>query len=335
VTRLSALSARDLVPAGALVVMLAVLLVLPLVSTAVITVFNFYNVLQSFAALGLVALALGLTMIAGEFDLSVPGAFGFGGMVAVLTGGDSPVVGVALAVALAGLIGLAQGVAIGHLGVGSMPITLGGYLVYVGLVNVLGDSKSVSYESFDVQRSLDTPIAEVLSTRSLIALGVFGVVGVVLAATRWGRDVRAVGGSRRAARTAGVRVGRVLIGTFAASSAIAALGGALLAYSLATATPDLAGPDRLVLAATAALLGGVALTGGRGGALGIAAGALALSLLEECIALLAAPTYASSLVTGGLLLVVTAFAAPDLARWWHGTRAGAHRRPGLDEKEAT
>jgi ribose/xylose/arabinose/galactoside ABC-type transport system permease subunit len=322
-SRAARLTRHELVPAGALAAMLVAFLLLPAFSAdASISSFNFYNAIQAFAALGLVALALGLTMIAGEFDLSVPGAFGFGGMVAVLTSGGSPLLGILLAVLLAALVGLVQGIAIGYLGIGSMPVTLGGYLVFVGLVEILGHSESVPFEDFAFQVRLDEPILEVLSIRSIVTLAVFAAAAVVIGQTRWGRDLRAIGGSRRAARTSGVRVGRVLTGTFVASAAIAALGGALLAFSLATATPDLAGPSRLILAATAALLGGIALTGGRGSAVGIAAGVMTLSLLEEGLAVLAAPTYVSSLVTGALLLVATAFAAPHLGRWWRELKSG-------------
>ena len=65
----------------------------------------------------------------------------------------------------------------------------------------------------------------------------------------------------------------------------------------------------------------MSLAGGVGGALGIAAGALTLSLLQELFSLFAAPTYLSSLITGLLLVLATFIAAPDLAARWKSFRS--------------
>ena len=90
---------------------------------------NVYDIFQNFASYGLVALALGVTMIAGEFDLSVSSMYLLGGMVAVLTGGGSPIAGIFAALGTAILVGLVQGGLIARFRLNSMPVTLGGYLV--------------------------------------------------------------------------------------------------------------------------------------------------------------------------------------------------------------
>ena len=71
---------------------------------------------------------------------------------------------------------------------------------------------------------------------------------------------------------------------------------------------------------TAALIGGVSLSGGKGGAVGIAAGVLSLSVLQEILAILRSPDYVSSLITGGLLVAVTIVWAPELSLWFRTTR---------------
>ena len=68
-----------------------------------------HSVLQSFATLGLVALGLGLTMMLREFDLSVAGMLGLAGCIAVLTGGQNPALGLALALGAGCLGGALQG----------------------------------------------------------------------------------------------------------------------------------------------------------------------------------------------------------------------------------
>jgi ribose/xylose/arabinose/galactoside ABC-type transport system permease subunit len=136
---------------------------------------------------------------------------------------------------------------------------------------ILGHGKTVIYEDYNVGLELDKPIAQIFSIRSLVSLGIFVVAAIVLRYLRIGRDIRAIGGDRRAARVAGVPVDRLLVGVFVISALGAALSGALLSYSLATASPTNIGVDVLTFSATAALIGGVSLSGGKGGAIGIAA----------------------------------------------------------------
>ena len=75
-----------------------------------------------------------------------------------------------------------------------------------------------------------------------------------------------------------------------------------------------------IFSATAALLGGVSLSGGKGNVIGIAAGVLSLSILQEILAIVRSPDYVSSLITGGLLVIVTIVWAPDLLPWFRTTR---------------
>jgi ribose/xylose/arabinose/galactoside ABC-type transport system permease subunit len=309
------------VPYAILAVMLVTMALLPVLTTYTVRTANAYDIFQNFASYGLVALALGITIMAGEFDLSVSSMYLLGGMVAVLTGNGSPVVGVLAALGTAVIVGCLQGSLISYFRLNSMPVTLGGYLVVLGITYILGHSKSVTYANYNVGLRIDRPIAQVFSIRSLIALGIFVLTALVLRYVRVGRDIRAIGGDRRAARVAGVPVNRLLIGVFTMSALGAALPGALLSYSLATASPTNIGFDVLTFSATAALLGGVSLSGGRGSPVGIAAGVLSLSVLEEILSIVRSPDYVSSLITGGLLVVVTILWAPDISQWFKTTRA--------------
>lgn len=299
---------------------------LPLYSSEAATQFNVYNALQSSAALGLLALAIGISMIAGEFDLSTVGVYALGGMLAVKFGVDSPVLGVLIALGAGMVVGLIQGGIIAKLGISSVPVTLGGYIALLGLTSVISSGDSIAFENLDAGLWLEQEMFTWFSPRSLIMLAVFAAVGGLLYWTRTGRDLRAVGGDRRASRAAGVRTDRILVGTFVATAMISALAGALLSYSIASANPDPGGAP-LVFAVTAALLGGVTLAGGRGTALGVLAGVLALSLLQEIFVIVATPDYVSNLVLGGLLVIVIAFDAPHLRDRLTSVRARMKDRP--------
>jgi ribose/xylose/arabinose/galactoside ABC-type transport system permease subunit len=307
-----------LVPTLALGMTLVAYLALPAYSGAPLTSFDNYNALQVFARLGPLVLALGLTMLAGEFDLSVVGTYALGGMLAVQHGSESWIHGVVLALALGAAIGLAQGVVIAGLGVPSMPVTLATYIALLGLTNALSGGLSVSYNNPGVTLWVDSMLAGVFSPRSAIALGAFLVIGTLLGCSRWGREVRAIGSDRRASRVSGVESGRILIALFATSGTLAAGAGALLNFSLGAANPD-PGVQPLILAASGALLGGVSLSGGQGSIPGLLAGALTVAFLSQIVTAAHLPNYTAQLFYANLLALIVLVEAPGLRRAW--TRA--------------
>jgi ribose/xylose/arabinose/galactoside ABC-type transport system permease subunit len=272
-----------------------------------------YSTLQIFATISLVTLGLGLTMMIREFDLSVVGMYGMAGCIAVLTGTHHPWLGLCLALAIGLTAGIVQGVIIVRLHLSSVGVTLGGLLVFVGIAFVLTESRSLPYDNLDVALVLNERIAGVFSIRSVVPLAFFAGAAAIFAWTRLGRDIIAIGSDRRAAMTAGVKVETLMIGVFAFSGLCAALSGALLSYSLASASP--AGlSDVIAPAAAGAILGGVSLGGGSGRPLGIAAGALTLAVLRSGLNAVGAPPFVNDITMGAVLLTVAILDGPYLAR---------------------
>ena len=284
-----------------------------------------FSVLQQFATIGPVALALGLSMIIREFDLSVGGMLSLAGCLAVMTGANEPGVGIALAVTVGCIAGLLQGSIMVGLGLSSVGVTLGGLLTLSGLTYVLTENTTISYARMDVALLVNDPVLGVFSLRSAVAIAAFAIAAFVMARTRVGRDVIATGSDRRAARVAGVQVDHIIIGVFAVSGMLTALAGALLSYSLAAASP-VALADTLVPAAAAAIIGGVSLAGGKGTPAGIAGGVLVLAVLRSGLTAIGVPPYVHDIVTGGVLLAVALLDAGGLERRLFGLRRALSRR---------
>jgi ribose/xylose/arabinose/galactoside ABC-type transport system permease subunit len=318
---------RTLRPYLLLVAILAAIAVLDAGQGRFLTTATAFSVLQQFATVGPIALGLGLTMIIREFDLSVGGMMSLAGCVAVLTGVDSPALGIAAAVLVGAIAGLTQGLIMVRLRLGSIGVTLGGLLTLGGIAYVVTGNLSISYPRMDVAMAVNHPILEILSLRSLIAFAAFLIAAFLMARTRIGRDVYATGSDRRAALVAGVETGWIVIGIFALSGMLAALGGALLSYSLATAS-GVALTDALVPATAAAIIGGVSLTGGKGTPLGIVGGVLVLSLLRAGLNAIGTQPSVQDIVTGGVLLVVALADAPDLGQRLFALRAFRERAFG-------
>ncbi|MET0491835.1 MAG: ABC transporter permease [Actinoplanes sp.] len=307
-------------PAAALLLVVIAFAATPLGTGRAMTTFDVYNALQGFAQIGLLALAIGLTMMAGEFDLSVVGTYAVGGMIAVQAGQSSAVLGLLAAVAAGAAIGAVQGGLIAWLRIPSVPVTLAAYIGLLGLAYVISGGLSVTFTNQAATLWVDRTVAGIFSPRSLITLGAFVLAAIVLGFTRLGAELRAIGGDRRAGRVAGVRVDRDLVLLFTTSGTLAALGGALLSFSFASANPD-PGLRPLLIATVAALLGGVSLAGGRGTPVGLLAGALAVALLAQIVAVAYLPDYSTQLFYAALLTVVVAIDSPGLRRTVERVRA--------------
>lgn len=302
---------ETLVPLFSIVIVLALFALAIALTGRSLSPFDGFNAMQGLAQIGLLALPLGLTMIAGEFDVSVIGVSALGGMLAVQWGQEEPLLGVAIAI-IAGLtIGAFQGTLIAKLRLASMPVTIATYIALLGLTSVLSGGLTVTYKNVDVSMWVDKTILMFFSPRSLIVLALFLVVALVLGYTRLGAELRAIGNDRRAARVSGVPVDRRLITLFASSGALAALGGAMLAFSYSSANPN-PGFQPLVLAAVAALIGGVSLSGGRGTVAGLLVGTVSVAVLSQMVLFAKLPGFVTQLLFASFLAIVVLADAPGL-----------------------
>jgi ribose/xylose/arabinose/galactoside ABC-type transport system permease subunit len=220
-----------------------------------------FSVLQNFATFGPVALGLGLTILAREFDISIGGMFGLGGCVTVLVGKLDPLLGLFTAVVTGLLSGTLQRLAVVRLGLSSVAVSVGGLLTFGGIAYVLTGNRTVSFGRMDIASIMNAPILQIFSLRSIIAMVLVTVGAFIVTCTRVGRDVIATCGDRQAATTAGVKTDAIVIGIFAISGTLSALSGALLSFSFSAASP--AGlSDVAVPAVTAVMLGGASFSGG-------------------------------------------------------------------------
>jgi ribose transport system permease protein len=308
-------------PLGVFVLVVIAFLLTPEYGGGSLAGFDIFNTFQGFASVGLITLAVGLSMVIGEFDLSVTGMQALGGVLAVKAGQHNGILGIAAAVAACGAIGCVQGMLIARLRIGSMPVTLGGYIALLGVTSVIADDKTVPFSNTSASVWVDHQLTSWISARGAIAVGAFVLAFFVLNFTRAGVDLRAIGADRRAARVLGVRVDRYVVGVFGVSGALSALAGAMLAYSNSVATLN-PGIQPLILAVGGAVLGGVSLAGGRGRMWGLLLGAVSVSLLQEVFDVAALSSSSTELVFGTILMIVVVFDAP-------GLRVAANQLRGL------
>lgn len=265
---------------------------------------NLWAMLEGFALLGLIALGVGVTMIAGELDLSVGSLAAVAGIIAVELTSLGLVPAIVLTTLAALAFGAVQGFVIAKLRINSLVFTIGTLIALRGLAFVISDERAVLIDLADLGMSQDvTRRLWIFSPFSLVTIGAMIVVGLLLAFHRYGREIYAVGGARQEAVAAGASRIRPLVLAFALSGTCAGLAGALASVKSGSA-PPFAFDAILLSAVTAALVGGVSLYGGRGTVFGIVVGALTLRFLIAGFSSRGAPTYIESVATGGLLLAV-------------------------------
>ena len=267
-----------------------------------------YAVLENLPLLGLIALAIAVTMIAGELDLSVGSMAAMSGVLAVEAAGHGLVASVMWAVAICTLVGAVQGLVIAKTGINSLVFTIGTLILIRGAAYLLSGGPNgqapVTLDDFGVSDSL---LAQhwVFSVSSIVALVMFGVVGLFLAFARAGREIYAIGGSRPEAVAAGVSTTRSLTVVFAVSAGCAGLAGALASLRGGSAAPENYG-DLLLTGVAAAALGGVSLWGGRGTVLNVLIGVFVIGVVTAGLAARGSEGSTVQLITGALLLGVIA-----------------------------
>jgi ribose transport system permease protein len=309
-TRVRSLGTLSL-PIAAIIASIVVFLIIVSVRGQSIGLSNGYDIMENLADVGWLSLGVGLSMLVGEFDVSVPAMYGLGGVAAVQFGNHNAYLGILAAVVVGLVTGLIQGGIIARFNISSVPVTLGGFIALSGIAFLRTGGNSISYANINVVERLGNSILSVFSLRSIITIAGLVLVGAFLRYTKVGPAVRSVGGNRRASRVAGVSVNKVLIGVFVVSAVGSSVAGALSSYSLAFASPSIQFSP-VIFAVSAVVIGGISLNGGSGTVLGLTLGILALSIIQEGLTITAFSSDAQSIINGAILLCVAFIAAREV-----------------------
>lgn len=266
------------------------------------------NILVRSVALGIVAVGQTFVMIGASIDLSV--AFTIS-LTAVLTSqlmqGDPARVPMAILIVLAigVIIGLSNGLIITKLNVNPFIATLGTGLIISGILNgTFANYKGVvpkSFQSFGYDSIGPVPIS-VLTLLIVVVVGWF-----ILSRTKFGAHLYGVGGSREIGRLSGLRTARVLIGAHIICSLTAVLTGLFIVSRLGAGAPWV-GPDGVYAleSVAATVIGGTALSGGRGGVFGTLAGVLIFSVIDTVFNQLGVDTYLKTVFRGAIIILAVA-----------------------------
>jgi ribose transport system permease protein len=272
------------------------------VSHGFFSVAHTQELLAQASVLGMLAISQTFVLLVGGVDLSVPWTMT---MAAIITNSMAPSTGlpVAMVVALAASLGVGtlNGLGVSGLGMSPIVMTLAMNGILDGAVSSLvGGTGFINTPRELVSFTSATSISVPNVVWVWLALGVLAVA--VLRGTVFGRAVYATGSSQRVAWLSGVRWRPVVTGCYALSGLVAGLTGILLAGTLSQTYLGM-GDAYLFPSIAAAVLGGVAITGGSGGYVGPLGGALAITALDFLLSALGLSGQAQEVAFGIVLLV--------------------------------
>jgi ribose/xylose/arabinose/galactoside ABC-type transport system permease subunit len=249
-----------------------------------LTLENLINLSRQIVPLGLLALGASFVLIGGNLDLSA-------GVGATVCGAALGVTFVATKnIGLALLVGVGAGLAIGTLnallvtkaGFGSVIVTLAVMTMLQGGIQLLLAGRIV-FLSHPVFAFISRGTVAGIPFTFLILLAFFLLAYYLLNHTKFGIYLYAVGGNLKNAEVVGIRVQKVRFLTFIISGVLMSVSGIVLVSRLALISPNLSGFPLLLNGVSAAVIGGISVTGGRGKAGGVLLGIIFIGVVSNAI----------------------------------------------------
>jgi len=263
---------------------------------------NLANIGRQIGVLGILAIGQTFVIAAGAVDLSVGM---LAGLVVVLTCALSPeyplLPVLAAMLCLGAGVGVLNGLLVTRLRLNALILTFGMMSVLHGVIFLITD-RSVG-RAPEILRTLANGEVLGIPFAAIVVLTLGAAGHIALSRGRFGYHLLATGGNAESARRAGIATRRVLVIAFAISGLSAALAGLLLAGRIGVGYP-LAGSGLELDAIVAVVLGGTALSGGRGSVARSIAGVVLLAMVSNLLNLMQVSGFAQTALKG--MIVVAA-----------------------------
>jgi len=290
---------------GALIALAVVVVLATARYQAFLTPENVFNILRQNSMLGIVALGSTFVIVHGGIDLSVGALVAVAGVVAAATSRWGTAPAVVAAVTSTAALGLVNGLVTVRAHVQPFVTTLA--MLFAARGAVLASTREIAVRvdrAATGLRWLGRGMLGPVPVPVVVLVLVYAAGWFVLARTRFGRHVYAVGDNAEAARLMGLDIDRVSLAVYALSGALSGLAGTMLAARLGAAQP-VAGKNWELDAIASVVVGGSLLTGGQGNAISTLSGAVLLGVVMNMINLEGTINpFWQSVVRGVFLLVV-------------------------------
>ncbi|GIG27255.1 ABC transporter permease [Cellulomonas denverensis] len=269
---------------------------------------NLLNILRQTAIVAIMAVGMTFVIAAAEIDLSVGSVAGLSSITTAITISHAGLVpGIVAGLAVGLLVGAINGALVAYVRIPSFLVTLAMLGIAVGVAQWVTASAP--------QPILDSTFNTVFGSGNIGPLPglvvwmaiVVAIGAVVLRKTRFGRRVLATGANRVAAEYSGVNTARITFRVMLICSMTAALAGMLYAGRLHSGRFQWGSGDEMN-AIAAVILGGTALSGGKGSVIGTLFGALLMALISNGLILAGLDSSQQQVVRGVIIVLAVALA---------------------------
>ncbi len=291
-------------------------------------VFNLTSIMKVVAMNACVAIGFTIVMICGQLDLSIGTVITFAGVLGLsLKGPLGYAVSVPIAILAGALVGLFNGLLVAKAKINAFIVTLGTMTILQGAIYTLTKGNTISLstpDAFAVSDFLAKPLLPLVTPRILITVALVIAFEVFLRRTPKGRNFYLVGGNQNPACLAGIKTESYLIAAFVLSGTMAAVGGVFFAMESSAATLKM-GDQSLMYVISATIIGGTAMSGGKGGVFRTVVAILTLEMLYTGIILFGLGNEVKIFIAGLILATVVLYEA--YAVYKHDKEVG--KRPEL------
>lgn len=313
-----------LVEGRALIALVIIIAIFAILSDNYLTTGNLTTITKQVAFNAIVAIGMLLVILNGGIDLSVGSTVGLTGAVAGNLFRGVPIPGtnqimfpsvwviVIISIGIGMLVGLVNGLLIARLNLAPFIVTLGMLYVARGLTEVILNGQNITNE-LDGEPGLgNTGFFDVFASRPLglpisaWVMIVFAIIfSIVLTRTPFGRWLYATGSNERAAQLSGVPVKSVQTRIYVLSGMCAGVVGILQVANISSSTADL-GQFYELNAIAAVVIGGAALSGGRGSIRGTIIGAFVIGFLANGLVIVGVSPFWQKVITGAVIILAVA-----------------------------
>lgn len=301
---------ENLVEAMLFVALIVLIFVMSQLSSAFLSTRNLFNIIRFITEIGIISLGMTAVILTGGIDLSVGSVLGMCGIIlgALFAAGFNVWLAAAVAIAAGALAGLINGAIVVLTGVHSLVVTLATLAIYRGIA--FGISQGDSYRGFPeafftLGQGRLGPVPVQLFVFVILAVA----VGIALSRTTFGRALYGLGHNETAARFSGLQVSRIKLAIFTLTGLLSGIAAVVFVSRVSSARGD-AGQLLELDVITAVVLGGTALTGGRGTILGTMLGLLIIGVVRNGLTLAFVPLEVQAVFVGVILIV-----AVSINRW--------------------
>ena len=287
------------------VILIVLLLAAQLLSPGYLKPTHIAGILRLASFMGIAAIGQNMTILTGGIDLSIANTITFANVIAaqIMMGRDENLLTALLAVIGMGVaVGFVNGAGVHWLKIPPFIMTLGVGTVIQGVFLIYTKGAPKGNASPLLKAICGQSFIGILSGVVIIWAVMAAVTIVLLKSTPYGRKIYSVGTNEQAARFSGIHTGRITFSVYLISAVIASVSGFLLVGYTGTSFLDV-GTSYNTKTIAAVIIGGTAITGGRGGYVGTIAGAVIMTILDDFLTIVNIPE-AGRQITQGIIIIL-------------------------------